>query len=1098
MIKKLSILFTFILIINLQFSDTQNLGFSTLAYATENNVNVSASASNTFTDNSVTGNQPSSESSVPGTGLETLSNKNDTNNNDVDTNENTVVNNSGSTISPLVNKAEQQQVVNTLEQNYQTNISVFNIAKPTSIFSPEDFDVIEKYKDQVIPVYYYIDDVRYLTDYNVHHPIYLAVELLEKQTGLNFEIVPVQVDPNKPYENQLKSRKGDEVCIDIIKSNNLTLFDARYDELVVTTPVFDDPLFIVTDAGDLGFTLKQGDKIGYDSSTYSLQSESNNSVLDIISMSPSTANKKLKQNGIDYYFTTNTLNLPTVMENSSYMYTSNQNQYLIRNMITSYNGLAVNAQNAGLVNVINKALTDNLVNQVKNYNESYVTVVKIATFYKSLTPAEIEFIQKTDTLNIVYNNSKNILHIEDEAYVGIIPDIMSQVTYLTGIKPVYTQPDTLNYIEDDFNTKAEDVNIIALYTTQVAEKIQKDFNNHEGKKTYSALFNDFSHPMEIIKYYETPDVTSLNQLKFSVLGTTTAFLENTNEFLESNNISTENLIIFDTKQELLDAIQDGTVDYAFVTPGTIAYFSSYTEYGIATAHVKQSIINTPAEQWTLLVHSSDDVDSLNSVLSKAISTMNTTELLEKWFTSKPEYEVYSDLSQTNQFLLYFSAVLIVIALTVLTHFNNNRQRNFNKVNKAVNYDGLTKLKNNNYFKEEKVNIIEGIFIVGSFTKFKYANQLYGTEKASQILKKQTKILKSLCGEENIYRITDEKFYLVLQDNDESEITMLTKKIFNEISEGVEIDGYNYQLGWVMAASPISLFKNKINEMVSVTNMSCENCEYNGKLKYIVVDEKEYVAISENKKIKNSLKIITQNNVYPYYQPFLDAKTLKVKGCEVLARLIINDEIIPAYKFIHEAEKLGTLGDIDEMLLEKTIALRSDLVVKGIIDSNFYFSVNLSAQYLKKMTSDDLYTLARRFNLKSFDFLQIEILEEELSKDEIVKIKRIIREFNLRTAIDDFSTGHSTIARLNNFNFDVVKMDRSLLPINFTDLDRQIYLSLISMVSGFSSEIVVEGVETEEHVDFLQKTTVSTLQGFYFAKPMASTDFVEYILTTNEI
>ncbi len=1063
MIKKLSILFTFILIINLQFSFVQNLELTTVTYAAEKDTRQSADMS---------------------------TNKN------VETTEAPLVEVEG--LKSVINLEEAKELVQTLETNYKTNVNVYNIAKPTAVFDSNDFAIIEKYRKQVIPVYYYIDDESFLVEHNKYHPIYLVVDLLEKQTELQLEVIPVKVDKSKPIEQQLKSRNSDTVCIDVIKSNNLSLFDTRYEELAVTLPIFQDSLFIVSDASKLGFIIEEGDTIGYDKSTFSLQVDEVNEKVNLVDMSPEEANKQLKSDAVDYYFTTNTLNLPTVVENSTYMYTANQAQPLLRNVISSYNGFAVNEQYSGLVTVINKALTDNLVAQVEKYNSSYVDAIKKMAFYKSLTESEIEFIERTNSIDVVYNNSKNILHIENDEYVGMIPDIMDQVYSLTGIEAVYTQPDTLNYIEDEFNKKAKDVNVIALYTTQVAEKLEKDFNVHDGQTTYSSLFNSFAHPMEIIKDYRTPDVTSLEQLKFSRLGTTTAFLENTDDFLKTNNISTDELIVYDTKQELLDAIQDGSIDYAFVTPGTIAYYASYIDYGISTAHIKQNVIETSVEKWTILIHSNTDVEALNSILSKTVSTMDTNALVKKWFATKPEYAVFNELSQNNVYMLYFSAVLIVIALTVLTHFNNNRQRNFSKVNKAVNYDRLTGLKNSNYFKDDKSNIVEGIFIVGNFTRLKYANQLYGTEKTSQILKKQIEIMKGLVGEENIYRIRDEKFYIVLQDIDEEEISTFTKKVFNEISKGVEIDGYNYQLGWIMAASPIALFDNQINEVISVTNMSCENCEYHGKYKFIVVDEKEFVALTENKKIKNSLKIITQENVYPYYQPFLDAETLKVKGCEVLARLIIEGEVIPAYKFIHEAEKLGTLGDIDEMLLEKTIALRSDLLVKGIIDSNFYFSVNLSAQYLKKMTSDELYNLARRFNLKSFDFLQIEILEEELSKDETVKIKRIIREFNLRTAIDDFSTGHSTIARLNNFNFDVVKMDRSLLPINFTDLDKQVYLSLISMVSGFSSEIVVEGVETEEHVDFLRKTSVSTLQGFYFAKPMASVDFVDYILTTNEV
>ncbi len=979
-----------------------------------------------------------------------------------------------------------------LKTSYYTTVSDYKTKSLKKLYSDIELDALEQYKKKTIPVYFYVDSNVVSNEYNNYNPILLTLSLLEKQMDLKFKINYIFVQPSLPIESQLMSKKSDELCLDIISTNSVSRFDSKYPDLVLASPIISEELYVVSSL-DNAPELTSESIVGYDASTYSLQSNNSSTNFEVNSYSPTEANAALTEGTVDFYFTT-TANLPTVVENSNLIYKYASTSLVLPNVVSTIYTLGASTANELLISLINKAITSDFITFINNHSYIYERYVIDYSFYTSLTEEEKQYITTLETLDVYYNESKNLLYEFDGEKDGFISEIVNRISDLTNVPVHYITSEELSIKNQTIESNA-DINLLALYTTEVAEELVQRFSDDNYTK-YSAAPVYFSHAMEIMKYYETSDIKSLSELEFSNVGTTNSFMLNAIDFMETNNLNSSELIFFNTEEELVEALNQGTIDYALVPPGTVSFYTDNTQYEVTTAYSKQAADTTTNEKWTLLLHDEDDIKNFTSVVAKSISTLESTQITNNWFPSRPEFDIYNKLTSTNQYLVYLTLFLAVISVTVLIHFNNSRRSNVNRVSEASTIDPVSGLKNAAGFEQEYESFTKGQLIIVYILKCKRANQIYGMFKTDLILLSYADILVEKCGRDNIYRMDGDKFYITIPDNNK-DITEFIKELYNTLAKGIAIDNRNYNLGCAIAGADMSLFKNE-NNILRIVEDLAEECKASPRARYSVLDEKEYESILDKNFIKASLREISGENIYPFFQPFVDAQTEKIKGCEVLARLKINDEIIPAYKFISVAENIGTLGDIDRMLLEKTIALRAELIVHGIIDSNFYFSINFSAQFLRKLTSEDMYELSRRYNVRSFDFLQIEILEEELTRDEIEKIRRIIREFNLHTAIDDFSTGHSTITRLNNFKFDVVKMDRSLLPINFTELDKQIYNSLISMVSSFSKNIVVEGVETEEHVKFLKTTTVSTLQGFYFAKPLPKDEFIEYIINNKSI
>ena len=101
----------------------------------------------------------------------------------------------------------------------------------------------------------------------------------------------------------------------------------------------------------------------------------------------------------------------------------------------------------------------------------------------------------------------------------------------------------------------------------------------------------------------------------------------------------------------------------------------------------------------------------------------------------------------------------------------------------------------------------------------------------------------------------------------------------------------------------------------------------------------------------------------------------------------------------------------------------------------------------------------------------------------------LKDLGLRVAVDDFGTGHSALSYLKTFPLDIVKIDRSFIRgIDSDSSDAAIISAVIAMAHKLDLEVVAEGVETKEQLDFLRNERCDQVQGFLFSKPLPAEEF----------
>ncbi|MFB4367414.1 cyclic diguanylate phosphodiesterase [Pseudomonas sp. LR_1] len=235
---------------------------------------------------------------------------------------------------------------------------------------------------------------------------------------------------------------------------------------------------------------------------------------------------------------------------------------------------------------------------------------------------------------------------------------------------------------------------------------------------------------------------------------------------------------------------------------------------------------------------------------------------------------------------------------------------------------------------------------------------------------------------------------------------------------------------------------------------------------------------------------------PYYQPVIDAETGTWDGVETLMRWQHPSEgLVPPNQFIPLAERLGLIVPMTHALMRhirEDFAGRAEQLPKG-----FHVGINITAAHCQDL---QLVEECREF-LAAFAPGQITLVLELTERQMITptattaQLFTELRELGVRIAIDDFGTGHSSLAYLREFRIDILKIDRSFISmVDSHSLSRHLLDNILDLATRLQLDLVAEGVESAEQVQYLRQRGVRYLQGFHFARPMPAAPLFDTLRT----
>ena len=242
------------------------------------------------------------------------------------------------------------------------------------------------------------------------------------------------------------------------------------------------------------------------------------------------------------------------------------------------------------------------------------------------------------------------------------------------------------------------------------------------------------------------------------------------------------------------------------------------------------------------------------------------------------------------------------------------------------------------------------------------------------------------------------------------------------------------------------------------------------------------------------------SVHLFYQPKISLFDYRTTGVETLIRWQHPDKgIITPDNFIPVAEETGQIIDIGNWVLEQACRQISSLIRKNIMPANAKVAVNLSA---KQFTDPDLAGRIRNV-LEITEIpprcLELEITESTLMDDVVaIRIMQEIKSTGVSIAIDDFGTGYSSLSYIKRFPIDVLKVDRSfVMDIPDDKNDMAITAAVIAMAHKLDLNVVAEGVETDEQLQYLRLNNCDEGQGYLFSRPLSLGQLHQYLVISAE-
>jgi EAL domain-containing protein (putative c-di-GMP-specific phosphodiesterase class I) len=255
-------------------------------------------------------------------------------------------------------------------------------------------------------------------------------------------------------------------------------------------------------------------------------------------------------------------------------------------------------------------------------------------------------------------------------------------------------------------------------------------------------------------------------------------------------------------------------------------------------------------------------------------------------------------------------------------------------------------------------------------------------------------------------------------------------------------------------------------------------------------------ISEKFSISSELhQAIADGALCLHYQPQINAGDGSLAGVEALVRWQHPTRgLLPPGQFIPVAEELGLIEDVGNWVIQEAVSQMQRWKAEGVRVPRMAINVapaQLNDGFVKRI--DDAMQAAGL----NPECLELEITEGALQIGEAVKrVLEALRALHVYLSIDDFGTGYSSLSHVKNFPITCFKIDKSFVDgVPYNEQDVAIVKAILTLGSSLQVEIVAEGVETRAQYEFLREAGVTTIQGFYFARPMLARTLAEFALKT---
>jgi EAL domain-containing protein (putative c-di-GMP-specific phosphodiesterase class I)/GGDEF domain-containing protein len=429
------------------------------------------------------------------------------------------------------------------------------------------------------------------------------------------------------------------------------------------------------------------------------------------------------------------------------------------------------------------------------------------------------------------------------------------------------------------------------------------------------------------------------------------------------------------------------------------------------------------------------------------------------------------------------------------------------------HDLLTGLPNKRMLMEEMREAIrlaaqtKKMFAIACFAvnNMEKINEGLGPYAADLITKRIAQRLSYLCDNEGLNNHPDKLQYILTiarQDLffilinpiiDLKEVEDKVTELFAVVDEPVAVQERHMK---VSASIGVSLYPRdgvEINTLLMHADSARLRAQQRGGDKLLIYQPGVHMDISRQLEIENHLYMAVRNHELSLqYQPFIDLQSGTISGMEALLRWNCPElGMLTPVEFIPLAEANGTIVQIGEWALRTACAHTAAIHAKGY--PNLKVSVNLSAKQVQEEHFLDMISDVLKSTKLQPAGLELELTESEAFREDVLPIIHKLTSMGITLSIDDFGTGYSAFSSLKLFEVGKIKIDKSFVDDLITNSDsKAIVLNTIALGRRMGINVLAEGVETHEQMEYLKQHGCNLIQGYYFSRPVSPDEFVRLL------
>lgn len=434
------------------------------------------------------------------------------------------------------------------------------------------------------------------------------------------------------------------------------------------------------------------------------------------------------------------------------------------------------------------------------------------------------------------------------------------------------------------------------------------------------------------------------------------------------------------------------------------------------------------------------------------------------------------------------------------------------------HDPLTNLPNRALLMDRLVQQIallkrhelSGALLFIDLDHFKHINDSLGHPVGDAVLKMVTARLEaSVRQEDTVARLGGDEFVVLLSglEGKRSEVThhvrQVAEKLRHLLAEPMLLDGHRLQVTPSIGIALLPEHGDNPTDLLKRADIALYRAKDSGRNAIQLFRKSMQDAASERLRLENDLRLALARGEFElHFQPQVDARENRVIGAEALLRWY-HPSLGPQSpaQFIQVLEESGLILQVGAWVLDEACHACARLLQDGRVSrETFQLCVNISPRQFRQNNFVEQVERCLQLSQLPAAMLKLEITEGIVIQnldDTIAKMRRL-KKLGLSFAMDDFGTGYSSLTYLKRLPIDVLKIDQSFVRDATNDPnDAEIIRAIVAMARSLNLDLIAEGVELQEQLDFLLQQGCHQYQGYLFGKPMPLLEFHDLLLAAGQ-